>query len=54
MSDSSGDCSGAEGEGLCEYERRRLENIQRNQEMLKTLGKVELTWARPLHSVLGY
>ena len=26
-------------EELCEYEKMRLENIRRNQEMLKSLGR---------------
>ncbi len=45
MSDSS--TSGGEGEEgvLCNYERKRLENIRRNQEMLKTLGKNKMAYS---------
>ncbi len=32
--------SSSEDDGLCAYERKRLENIKRNNEMLKQLGEV--------------
>ncbi len=40
MSDSWDSSSSAgEEEFLCDYEKKRLENIRKNQEMLKSLGK---------------
>ena len=33
--------SEAEKEELCEYEKKRIENIRRNQEMMRSLGKWE-------------
>ena len=42
-SDASSDCdiqcSSMPEEVLCDYEKKRLENIKKNQEMMKTLGK---------------
>ncbi len=37
---STRESSSSEDDGLCPYERKRLENIKRNNEMLKQLGKV--------------
>ena len=43
MSDASCDCdsqcSSRPEEVLCDYEKKRLENIKKNQKMMKTLGK---------------
>jgi hypothetical protein len=43
-SDSSESWSSSVGESeseeeLCDYEKRRLDNIRRNQQMMKTLGE---------------
>ena len=42
-SDESWSCSGesksSSEEELCDYEKRRLDNIRRNQQMMRTLGK---------------
>ena len=49
-SDESWSSSAGESESeeeLCDYEKRRLDNIRRNQEMMKSLGK-KVLW----HAVL--
>ena len=38
-SDCDSQCSSRPEEVLCDYEKKRLENIKKNQEMMKTLGK---------------
>ena len=40
-SDESWSCSGESEseEELCDYEKRRLDNIRRNQQMMRSLGK---------------
>ena len=41
-SDQSWCCSGESEseEELCDYEKRRLDNIRRNQQMMRSLGKL--------------
>lgn len=38
MATSSESCSELEEEFLCDYEKQRLDNIKKNEEMLKMLG----------------
>ena len=35
----SGSETDSEVEDLCDYEKRRLDNIRRNQQMMRSLGK---------------
>ena len=37
--DRDSQCSSRPDEVLCDYEKKRLENVKKNQEMMKTLGK---------------
>ena len=49
-SDESWSSSAGESESeeeLCDYEKRRLDNIRRNQEMMKSLGK-KVLWHAPV------
>ena len=51
----SGESKSSSEEELCDYEKRRLDNIRRNQQMMRTLGKEATAFIlNPYHSFFLY